>query len=220
MIEVGFVAIVAAVAGYVVAVAASAGRRAGRGARPAAIVALALAAWLTVTAVIASGALGFDSRPPRLFALPWVMLLTSVAVTRTTTARELIAHTPPALVIAIDVFRVGVELVLWRLCVADLLPIELTFEGRNFDILAGATAIPVAVLAARLPRLAVAWHVLGLALLINVVARAVRSGPLVLGGFPFVWLPAFLVPVAALSHIVGLRQAFAKPPRIWTHARA
>lgn len=218
MIEVGFISIVAAVAGYVVALVAIAARRADRGYRPAVRVAVAFSGWLALTAVVSSGALGFDARPPRLFVFPWLMLLASLALLRSKTGREVIACTPPARVIALDVFRVGVEVVLWRLYATELLPVELTFEGRNFDILVGVTAIPAALVVARHPRLAVAWHVFGLAMLLNVVGMAVLSAPgplhaldftpanVVLGRFPFVWLPAFLVPIAALTHIVGLRQ--------------
>jgi hypothetical protein len=95
----------------------------------------------------------------------------------------------------------------------------MTFEGRNFDVLVGVTALPVAVLVARTAhrRLATVWHLASLGLLLNIVITAVLStpGPLqvftaepanrIIGDFPYVWLPAFLVPVALVSHIIGLR---------------
>jgi len=120
--------------------------------------------------------------------------------------RAVLDAVPRGALIALQTFRLPVELVLWRMCAAGVIPARMTFEGRNFDILVGLTAIPIALFAARRPRLALAWHVASLGLLVNVVSIAVASAPHIVGTFPFIWLPAFLVPVALLAHIGGIRE--------------
>jgi hypothetical protein len=117
---------------------------------------------------------------------------------------------------------VPVELALWGLAALHLGPELLTFEGRNFDIITGATAPLVAWLVVRRPSkaLIIGWNLLGLALLLNVLAHAVLAmpgpmqlihvepGPEIVATFPYIWLPAVLVPIALGLHILSLRQAF------------
>ena len=186
-------------------------------------VAVAIVAWLTATGLAGNaGVFALTGGPPRIFILPWLAIISMLLWTRTRAGRAFVENAPRWAIIALDVFRIPVELALWRLAGENLIPREMTFEGRNFDIVAGLTAIPVALIAGGTtprPRLAIAWHVMGLLLLINVVSMAVLAapGPLhvasfspantAVGLFPFVWLPAFLVPIAALTHIVGIRQA-------------
>lgn len=228
MIALGFSAIVAGVAAAILAIVRAAARRAHLDVgRLTAVVGAALGLWLAVTGIAAaSGALRLTGGPPRVLLLPLAAVFTTQIALRTRTGRALAAAIPPAAVIALQTFRIFVELVLWRLFVAGQLPIQMTFEGRNFDVLVGLTALPVAALVARTAgrRLATLWHLASLGLLLNIVATAVLSapGPLqvftaepanrIIGDFPFVWLPAFLVPVALVSHILGLRGGRAKLP--------
>ena len=61
-----------------------------------------------------------------------------------------------------------------------IMPIQMSYSGRNFDIVTGATAIVVATLAKKGlgGRRLAAWNVLGLALLVNVISVAIASMPL------------------------------------------
>jgi hypothetical protein len=134
--------------------------------------------------------------------------------------RKLIDGLPLAGLVGYQAFRIAVELLLWRLCREGLLPVQMTFEGANFDLASGALAIPVAVLLARgkCPGWLVwAWNVVGLLLLANIVAIAVRSMPgpwrayanepantLVLSGI-FVWIPALYVLAAWFGHVLVFR---------------
>jgi len=100
-----------------------------------------------------------------------------------------------------------------------IMPSQMTYTGRNFDIVTGATAIVVAVLlrSGRGGRgLALGWNLLGLALLLNVVIVAIVStprfalfGPDRLNVWvaypPFVWLPAALVLAALAGHLIVFR---------------
>ena len=222
MIAVAFVATLIAVACALVAIMTGAARRAG-GSFPAKAM-VVVGGWLAVTGLVtAAGLTKLDGGPPRVLALPIIAIAVGLVALRSKTGRALIAAASPAQVIALQAFRLPVELVLWRLFLGGVMPVQMTFEGRNFDVLVGLRAIPVAILAARRasPRLVLAWHALGLVLLANIVVVAILSvpGPLrafwnepantVVGSLPYVWLPAFLVPIALLGHVVGIRQALA-----------
>jgi uncharacterized membrane protein len=106
-----------------------------------------------------------------------------------------------------------------------MIPELMTFEGRNFDILTGILALPVGYLLVKrktyAPKLAVAFNVLGLLLLTNILVIAVLSMPTpiryfmnepantIVTKFPIVWLPGLLVPLAYTLHILSIRQALA-----------
>ena len=131
----------------------------------------------------------------------------------------------PAWPIAIQTMRLPIEIALYLLFAAGQVPKQMTFEGRNFDIVVGLTAplVAWAVAKGKASRgLVIGWNLLGLALLLNVVTIAVTSmpGPLHLdwpgapltapATFPAVWLPAFLVPVALFGHVASLRRTFTR----------
>jgi len=134
---------------------------------------------------------------------------------------EVLRHIPPANIIRLQSFRFVVEVLLWILFVADALPVQMTFEGRNFDILAGFSAPVIAVLVAKgnISRSGVViWNLLCLGLLLNIVITAILSLPspwrvfmnepanYVVTYFPISWLPGFLVPLAYYLHFMSLRQ--------------
>lgn len=134
---------------------------------------------------------------------------------------EVLKYVPVPNLIRLQSFRFFVELLLWALLVAGRVPEQMTFEGRNFDILAGITAPVVAWLASRqkLPNAAlIAWNLICLGLLINIVSVAILSTPTpwrifmnepantIVAFFPISWLPGFLVPLAYTLHLYSLRQ--------------
>jgi hypothetical protein len=207
------------------------GRRAGLPASRYRALALAVAvgvsAWLGLTALLAeSGVLAvWGARPPRVLLLPLAVLAAMIALSRTATSRALAAAWPAWWPLALQTFRVAVEGVLWAASVQGLVPVQMTFEGRNFDLLMGCTAPVIAALVARGrlgARTLVLWNVLGLGLLANVVGIAATSipGPLhldwpgapltAIATWPLVWIPAFLAPLAVFLHVVSLRQVLAR----------
>jgi len=122
-------------------------------------------------------------------------------------------------------FRVGVELAFWRLHLEGLAPVQVTFEGRNFDVLVGLTApVGAAGIAAGGvgPRVTVAWNLFGLAMLLNAIGTVATStpGPLHLAwpgepftataAWPVIWIPALLAPAAIFLHVVSIRQSLAR----------
>jgi hypothetical protein len=200
-------------------------------------VAIGLALWLGVTGALgASGVLARDTAPPRFLAVVAPALLFPLWLAVTPTADPLLRATPPAWLVGGQVFRVGVELLLWLLAVHGALAEEMTFHGRNLDVLAGLTAPLAAWLAFGRgrwrPRLAVAWNVLALALLLNVVTVGLLSAPTpfrrivtdppntVVVRFPTIWLVALLVPLAFSLHALSLRQLLRAPRRRAFRARS
>ena len=135
--------------------------------------------------------------------------------------RDVLKHVPPANLIRLQSFRFFVEVLLWMLFVAELLPVQMTFEGRNWDIVAGFTAPVIAVLAAKGNigrRGIIIWNIVCLGLLLNIVVIAILSTPspwrvfmnepanYIVAHFPISTLPGFLVPLAYYLHFMSLKQ--------------
>jgi len=183
-----------------------------------------LCGWIALQTLIANT--GFyavtSARPPR-FALaigPPALLIAALFLTRA--GRAFLDRLNLRWLTLLHVVRLPVELVLHWLFIAGLVPQVMTYEGRNFDILSGVTAPIVAVIAFRAGapnrRLLLAWNVVCLVLLANIVVHGILSvpGPLQQFGFeqpnvallraPFVWLPSIIVPVVLLAHLAAIRQ--------------
>ena len=188
---------------------------------------ISLAGWAIATSLLAwSGVLSdFSSFPPKLIIVLIIPLVTIIWLVRTKEVKEILIHTPPESIIWLQSFRIIVEILLWRLYIDNLAPIQMTFEGRNFDILSGLTALVVAYLVANkkiTSPLVIAWNLACLALLVNIVAIAILSMPTpfrvfmnepantIVTKFPIVWLPALLVPLAYGLHFLSLRQYLRK----------
>jgi hypothetical protein len=186
--------------------------------------ALGLALWLALTAALAlSDALeDFSARPPRVFLVIAPALLGTLLLGLSPWVGRAASALPGAWIVAAQSFRVAVEAILWLLVARHALPEIMTFTGRNWDVITGLSAPAVAWLGFRRgwpARVGVLlWNLMGLALVTNVVIHGILSAPtpfrvfvtdppnVIIGGFPFVWLPCFVVPVAYFLHIVSLRQ--------------
>lgn len=102
----------------------------------------------------------------------------------------------------------------------------MTFEGRNFDILAGLSAPVVAWFGYHKQKLSKAallgWNIICLGLLLNIVINAILSAPfpfqqfafdqpdVAILHFPYTWLPGFIVPAVLLAHLVNIRLLWKK----------
>ena len=185
---------------------------------------IALVGWLALTGLLADRGFfdDFQSVPPRMLIAIGLPLVTLLALASSRRLEPLLAALPPAWPVAAQTFRIPVEIVLWRLAVAGVIPDLLSFTGRNWDIAVGLTA-PVVTYACFVrrawpARVAVWWNWAGIVILLNVVVHAQLSAPTpwrmfdtdppttFIADWPFIWLPAFLVPLAWLLHAVSLRQ--------------
>jgi len=172
----------------------------------------------------------FSKLPPRpalamLIPLPIIFL---IAFSKRGT--QLLQTVPTHWLVFMQSFRVIVELLLLFAFMAGKLPEQMTFEGRNFDVITGILAFPVGYLIARkksyASKLAIAFNIIGIILLLNILVIAVLSMPTsiryfmnepsntLVGQFPFILLPGILVPIAYTMHIFSLRQLLAKQKKI------
>lgn len=170
------------------------------------------------------------SSPPRLMIFVGITIVAIVGLFAVKRSRKFLNKMPITTLTYVHIIRVPVEMVLLWLGISGGLGMELTFEGSNFDILAGITApfVGVFMLGGRSKNRigAVIWNVAALALLANIVARAISYTPYfyeqTIGGqpeniamfyFPFILLPTLVVPVVLFSHLVSLNQLlFVKEP--------
>jgi hypothetical protein len=225
-IQLGFLATVLGVAAGLVTLVYAGARRAHRPAagRDAFLAGTAIALWLALTAGLAAGdVIHLEQGPQRLMPLALTAVFAPLLMFQSSAGRLIAAAMPPGPVMWLQTFRVPVEIVLWSLAVVGVMPVAMTFAGRNLDLFTGLTAIPVAVAAwgggRRFGMAAAVWNLGGLVLLVNVASVAVRAMPgpqhsaaifpanTLVGHAPWIWLPTFLVPAAFWLHAIGLRHA-------------
>lgn len=186
--------------------------------------------WLAVQAILTINDLynsNTNSFPPKLLLfgiLPPVVTIILLFIT--IGGRRFIDSLSLKNITYIHTIRIPVEIVLLWLYLNKVIPQLMTFEGRNFDMLAGITAPFIAYYGFTKNKLSrnfiLAWNVLSLALLINIVVNALLSAPFAIQQFafdqpdiailyfPFSWLPVFVVPVVLFGHLVSIRQLLKK----------
>ncbi|MGH9386110.1 MAG: hypothetical protein ACRD2N_17670 [Vicinamibacterales bacterium] len=178
---------------------------------------LMAAAWVLVVIVAAvKGVLReWDWRPPLFPILAAFMAAYGVFIARSTFGDRL----PLAYLVLFQSFRLPLELVMHRAYTEGVMPVQMSYSGRNFDIITGVTALVlgVAMLMWTVPKSIVwVWNVMGLALLVNIVGVAILSLPLVqffgpdrVNTFvtypPYVLLPSIMVLAAWAGHLVIFR---------------
>ncbi|MDF4202543.1 hypothetical protein PXD56_06245 [Maribacter sp. SA7] len=125
--------------------------------------------------------------------------------------------------LGIHIIRIPVELCLYQLFLAGLIPEIMTFTGWNFDILIGITAAVILIYQlvkkknlAR--KILLPWNFIGLLFLSSIVIIAILSSPLpiqqfafdqpniALLEFPYCFLPTCIVPIVFISHILLIRK--------------
>lgn len=182
--------------------------------------------WLLIQALLARKGVyhqNTDVIPPPilLFGIaPVIMLFIILFISQK--GRQLIDSLPLLWMTYIHLIRIPVKLVLYWLSLYKAVPKLMTFEGINFDILAGLTAPFIAYFGIKKRTISrqtvLIWNFISLALLLNVVVIAFLSAPsplqklsfdqpnLAALNFPFCWLPTFIVPVVVLAHITSIRK--------------
>lgn len=190
--------------------------------RSALVILGVLIGWLGIPGALAAGRLldRYTPLPAPALIMVAVVTIATVALAFSPLGARVAAGVPLAALVGYQVFRVPVELLLHRLNTEGVIPIQMTYAGRNWDIISGITAAALALglrSGLRAPRLVFAWNLLGLGLLVNIVAVAVLSTPvpfrqfmnepanLLPSRFPYVWLPTFLVQAALFGHLLVFR---------------
>lgn len=124
--------------------------------------------------------------------------------------------------IFIHLLRIPVEYGLYKLSVMGLVPVEMTFKGWNFDLYFAITAIPVYFLWVYKKGFADGiifriWNIVGILMLVHVLLLGILSSPVPFQAYsfdkpniavldiPYATLPAVIVPLMLISHIILLR---------------
>ena len=186
---------------------------------------LGLVVWILLQTILALS--GFYSNntmtvPPRFFLAFFPALLLMIGLFFTKKGRAFMDSLPLVPITWLNVVRIPVEFCLYWLFLAKALPELMTFEGRNFDILAGLTAPFIAYFGLQQQRwsrrVVLIWNIVTLGLLMNVIIHGILSAPTILQRFafeqpniailhfPYVLLPALIVSVVLFGHLVSIRQ--------------
>ena len=161
--------------------------------------------------------------PPKIMLLGILpTLLVVIYLFATQKGRQFIDSLPLKNLTYLNVVRIPVEIVLFWLFLNKAIPELMTFEGRNFDIIAGITAPIIAYFGLTKNKLSrqiiLIWNFICLGLLINIVVNALFSVPspiqkfafeqpnIAILNFPFSWLPTFIVPIVLFGHLTSIRQ--------------
>lgn len=189
-------------------------------------IALGLISWLIIQAIFSllnvynTNTYSFPPKIILLGILPTFLAIILLLVT--TKGKQFIASLPIENLTYLNIVRVPVEVVLFWLFINKTIPELMTFEGRNFDILAGITAPVIAYFGFRKTSvnrpLLLIWNFVCLGLLINIVVNALFSAPtpiqkfafdqpnIAILYFPLSWLPTFIVPIVLLGHFISIKQ--------------
>jgi len=214
---------------------AAAWQRSGFG-RPAAfraatIAGIAALAWMAMTWAVASSGilLEWDRTPPPFGVLVLSIVVISFAMAFSNFGARIARGVPVWALVGVQAFRLPLELAMHGMYTRGIMPVQMSYSGRNFDIVTGITAIVVSALVATGrggKALVATWNVMGLALLMNVVVVAILGTPRFrffgddhLNTWvtypPFVWLPAVMVLAALAGHLVIFRALSAtRPPQV------
>lgn len=188
------------------------------------ILLLIIVLWLAIQGIVSYS--GFYTNtgglPPRFVLLPGPAILAIIVLFLIPSGRKFIDRLDTQTLTWLHTIRVLVELVLLQLFIYKVVPQIMTFEGRNFDILAGLSAPFIAYFGYNKPKLGkttlIIWNLVCIGLLLNIVITAALSAPFVIQRFgfeqpniavlyfPFTWLPCCVVPIVLFSHLACLRK--------------
>lgn len=159
-----------------------------------------------------------DLLPPKIVAFGILPAVVGILIAFNTRNGRAIIDTLPLINLTyIHVVRLPVELVLYWLFLRGSIPVLMTFNGLNFDIVIGISAPFIAYFANGRPKVLLWWNFVSLLFLANIVLIALLSAPTPLQQlafnqpniavlyFPFSWLPTFIVPVILFSHLASIR---------------
>ena len=180
--------------------------------------------WMGIAGVL--GATGFYQKlgtfPPRfILLLPPSILFVLLLFTNKKSKKFIDSLSLKHLTI-LHIVRIPVEITLYYIFLSGLIPDLMTFDGYNFDILSGITA-PIMYYLVFVKKTMgrkglLIWNIICLGLLINILVIAVLSAQtpfqqlafdqpnIGVTYFPFVWLPAVIVPIVLFSHLASIRQ--------------
>jgi len=182
--------------------------------------------WMVLTGLLTQWPAfrSFELPPPFLLTVAGANLVVTLLVFSSFGTRTLAATSLAGLVL-FQGFRFPLELLMHRAYTEGLMPIQMSYDGRNLDILTGIFGLILGALLywRPLPKVLVwIWNLAGFGLLLNVVGVAILSTPVPFRLFhndppniwildvPFVWLPMVMVPAALFGHLAIARKLLGK----------
>lgn len=181
-------------------------------------------AWILMQGILAKTGfyLQFESMPPRFLLAIGPPILLILLLFTTTLGKQFVYALNIKSLTLLHTVRIAIEFCLLWLFIAKAIPQLMTFEGRNFDILAGITAPLVFyfyfIKKVLSKKTVLAWNILGFLLLLNVVVHAILSAPFPFQQlafeqpnvgvlhFPYILLPSFIVPIVFFSHLLAIKR--------------
>lgn len=188
--------------------------------------ALLMGVWLIYVHLVgASGVLKVFSLPPRMpifLILPAFMMI--FWFFRAKKFKPIFNAFPTSLTVYYQSFRIFVELLILGTAIEGLGPYLATFEGRNFEILAGLSAPIIGYLAYTRktigPMAVIVWNICGLLLLANIVFIFLSASAFPeFWGFaeppftpeftntPYIYIASVFMPSAVFMHVFSIRKS-------------
>lgn len=191
---------------------------------------IGLILWLAIQTILTRNnvySTDTDSLPPKIMLFGILPAFFTILFLFTTQkGRLFIDGLPLENITYLNIVRIPVEIVLYWLFIYKTIPELMTFEGRNFDIIAGISAPMIAYWGfakAKLNKqIILVWNFIGLGLVLNIVLNAFFSAPsplqkfafdqpnIAILYFPFIWLPTCVVPIIIFGHLTSIRQLMKK----------
>ncbi len=195
--------------------------------RRASLAVLGAGAWIGLTGAAAARGLLHFAPPPTMGIAIGASIALSIGLALSPVGKRIAIGLPMAALVGYQSFRILVELLMHRAYAEGLMPIQMSYSGRNFDIITGITALALGawLSTGRWSRgLVIAWNTIGVLLLANILVVALLSAPTPLRVFmnepanvwitraPWVWLPTAMVFAAVFGHVAVYRRL--KAPRL------
>lgn len=205
---------------------------AGKTSLPVRILYFTLPLWLLLTGFLATSGFyrEFQAMPPRIILFGVLPAIVFIVAYFLFFRKTFVEKVDIKLLTLIHIVRVPVELVLLSLSLAGAVPKLMTFNGFNFDIIAGMTAPIVYFIAFRRGTvhraILVVWNIASMLLLANIVILAVLSFPspfqqlsieqpnIAVAYLPYIWLPTIVVPIVLFSHLASLYKLLQAKPAV------
>jgi hypothetical protein len=186
--------------------------------------------WMCLQSAVALSGFYFVSNafPPHFVLAAAPPLLLIAGLFATAAGRRFLDGMDLKWCVLLHSIRILVEINLYWLFLYKQVPALMTFEAGNLDILVGLTA-PLIWWAYSKGHIAkrglLIWNSISLLSVLNAFGRAMLSAPfpfqrfafdqptVAILSFPFILLPAFIVPVAILCHLVVFRKLSGAPQR-------
>lgn len=177
--------------------------------------------WVAMIGLIAACGffqMKFGKLPALIFLFPcilaFVVFLIAKVDTRNTTLYNLLWF---------HVLRIPVEIGLFLLFKKKMLPIEMTFLDRNWDIVVGLSALLMLFWHKQTgmtisKKIMIGWNIMGILFLMHIVTVAILSTPtpiqqfgftqpnVAVLQFPYIFLPAIIVPFVFSAHVWSLKK--------------